>query len=266
MSESLSRAASRASFEAQASCTTSLSLPSHRDGSIDVRRRDSYGLPTADQEERTQSSRVAQPAVGLSHDPQEGHLGTQGLTTLGLGDDTPTALGCISTPGDARHSVRTNSLTGCGEPKPADLQLGTETTHAPGMDVIVNPTGDSTDYLSCVINQAGSTANININLDDGRDDSTMHARRRPLLPAPNETIYDGTVNNFYDTMMVNSRARGIITFLVPITFYEHEFTLSLSRAPDFTTKFYEPTALRSNSTMISTEPSPRRLGRYSCNR
>ena len=120
---------------------------------------------------------------------------------------------------------------------PADLQLCTETTHAPGMEVIVNPTGDFTYYSSCVVNQAGSTTNINLNIDDGRDDPVMHARRHPSLPAPSATIYDGTVNNFYDTMMVNSRARGIIPSLVPITSYVHNFTLALSRAPDFTAKF-----------------------------
>ena len=53
-------------------------------------------------------------------------------------------------------------------------------------------------------------ANINYNNSDGRDDSVLHARRHPLLPAPTATINDGTVNNYYDTMMVNPKSRGII--------------------------------------------------------
>ena len=56
-------------FEAEALLSIDLSQSCHGEGSIGVRRRDSHGPATSDQEERTYSSRVARPAAGLSHDP-----------------------------------------------------------------------------------------------------------------------------------------------------------------------------------------------------
>ena len=140
MSGSLARATRRASPEATSLCFRDLSRSTHGDGSIGDSGRDSHGPATSDPDERTYSSRVAQPAAGLSYDPQEGRFETQSPATSGMGDDAPTDSGCISTPTSARPSIRTNSLTGCGEAQPAGLRHSTEAMYVLGMKVEVNPT------------------------------------------------------------------------------------------------------------------------------
>ena len=240
MSGSLARAASRASSEATASRFIGLSLPSHRDGSIDVGGRDSYGPTTSDPEERTHSSRVAQPAAGLSSDPQEGPLGSQGLTTLGLVDATPTASGCTLTPTVHATLVRTASLTGCGEHITADWQLCTEPGYAHGMEVVANPTGGSTDYPSYPVNQPIGTTHAASDYADGMADASTHARRPSYFTLNGRD--GGTGKEPGGTMqMVEFKAEGIIPTLTSTLHPKPILTIDSSGAPNSIPKFVDLT-------------------------